>query len=184
MAEHCTRDSGESGALRDAILSLCAVDIGKCYQCGKCTAGCPAAFAMDLPPHQVMRLGQLDRRDRVMDSRSIWLCASCQTCTSRCPQQVDICRVMDTLRQLAYREGRTKQQKDVVAFHESFLKTVELTGRLFEGGLLALYKLRTGHLLQDIALAPKMLPKLKKMPSRIRGLKQIGRAFERSRGDL
>ena len=27
-----------------------------CYQCKKCSAGCPVAFAMDLLPHEVMRL--------------------------------------------------------------------------------------------------------------------------------
>lgn len=76
-----------------------------CNQCGKCSAGCPVAFAMDLLPSQVLRLAQLGQEE-VLDSRTIWLCASCMTCQSRCPKGVDLSKVVDALRVIVLRSGR------------------------------------------------------------------------------
>ncbi len=75
-----------------------------CNQCGKCSAGCPAAFAMDLLPNQVIRLAQLGQEE-VLKSKTIWLCASCLTCASRCPRGVDLSKVMDALRLILLRSG-------------------------------------------------------------------------------
>ena len=68
-----------------------------CNQCGKCSAGCPAAFSMDLLPNQVIRLAQLGVED-VLQSQTIWTCAACLTCVTRCPKGVDLPRVMEALR--------------------------------------------------------------------------------------
>ena len=70
-------------------------DIEACYQCGKCTAGCPLAEYFDLAPNQVMRAAQLGMDDTVLQAKTPWLCASCQTCSTRCPQGIDVARVMD-----------------------------------------------------------------------------------------
>ncbi len=75
-----------------------------CNQCGKCSAGCPIAFAMDLLPNQAIRLAQLGQEE-VLRSSAIWLCASCMTCASRCPKGVDLSKVMDSLRLIALRSG-------------------------------------------------------------------------------
>ncbi|MDY6835000.1 MAG: 4Fe-4S dicluster domain-containing protein [Chloroflexota bacterium] len=74
-----------------------------CYQCGKCSAGCPMSFAMDNLPNQVIRLMQLGLEDDIAKSNTIWICASCITCSVRCPRGVDIARVMEALRILALR---------------------------------------------------------------------------------
>ncbi len=76
-----------------------------CNQCGKCSAGCPVAFAMDLLPNQVIRLAQLGQEE-ALESRTIWLCASCLTCASRCPKGVDLSRVMDAMRLIVLRSGK------------------------------------------------------------------------------
>lgn len=76
-----------------------------CYQCGKCTAGCPISFAMDIPPNQVVRLVQLGQEDEVLRCRTIWLCASCLTCSSRCPRGVKLPKIMEALRALVLRKG-------------------------------------------------------------------------------
>ncbi len=76
-----------------------------CYQCGECSAGCPMVSLMDLLPNQIIRLIQLGQIGDVLNSKTIWLCASCFTCTSRCPKGVDLAKVMEALRLLLLRKS-------------------------------------------------------------------------------
>jgi heterodisulfide reductase subunit C len=82
-------------------------DLLSCNQCGKCSAGCPVVAAMDLLPSQVIRMAQLGMED-VLESNTIWICASCLTCATRCPKGVDLPRLMEALRQIALRQGVAK----------------------------------------------------------------------------
>jgi heterodisulfide reductase subunit C2 len=84
-----------------------------CNQCGKCSAGCPVAFSMDLLPNQIIRLAQLGITE-VLDSPTIWTCAACLTCVSRCPKGIDLPRVMEALRVM-------KMQKDGSRMNEQDL---------------------------------------------------------------
>jgi heterodisulfide reductase subunit C len=115
-----------------------------CFQCRKCTCGCPATFAMDLYPDQVVRLVQLGQRDKVLASRTIWVCASCETCTTRCPNGVQIAELMDGLKELAIERGVRSAQPQIQALHETFVEDVARRGRIFEGMLLPMYWLRSG----------------------------------------
>jgi heterodisulfide reductase subunit C len=128
-------------------------DVMRCYQCAKCSSGCPVAARSDLKPHEVVRLLQFDQREEVLASRFIWECTSCQTCTTRCPQKVDIAALNDALRIMSHAAGR------VPVFNEVFLASVRNRGRVYELGLMAAYKLRTGRLLEDAGKAPMMLSK-------------------------
>ena len=76
-----------------------------CYQCGKCSAGCPMSSAMDLMPNQIVRLVQLGLEDDIANSKTIWLCASCLTCAARCPRGVDLAKIMEALRLLTLRKS-------------------------------------------------------------------------------
>ena len=76
-----------------------------CYQCGKCSAGCPMSSAMDLMPNQIIRLVQLGLEDDIANSKTIWLCASCLTCAVRCPRGVDLAKIMEALRLLTLRKN-------------------------------------------------------------------------------
>jgi heterodisulfide reductase subunit C2 len=87
------------------INAISGVDVRACYQCGKCTAGCPLTSAMDLMPNQILRLLQLGEYEQVLKSAAIWQCASCLTCAARCPKDVDPARVMDALRTILVRQG-------------------------------------------------------------------------------
>jgi heterodisulfide reductase subunit C len=77
-----------------------------CYQCGKCSAGCPAVSQMDILPNQIIRLAQLGLKEELLESRSIWVCASCYTCNVRCPKGIKIAEVMEALRQVLLRKRR------------------------------------------------------------------------------
>jgi len=82
-------------------------DLLACNQCGKCSAGCPVASVMDLLPSQVIRMAQLGMEE-VLQSRTIWICASCLTCVTRCPKGVDLPRLMEALREISLRAGVSK----------------------------------------------------------------------------
>ncbi len=76
-----------------------------CYQCGKCSAGCPMVSLMDLMPNQVIRLIQLGQFNDVLKSKTIWLCATCFSCSARCPKGVDLAKIMEALRLLLLRKS-------------------------------------------------------------------------------
>ncbi|RKZ21481.1 heterodisulfide reductase [bacterium] len=94
------------GDLVRKIEEISGVDVNRCYQCGKCSAGCPGAPFMDLLPSQVMHLLMTGRVDRVLESNTHWMCASCFTCTVRCPKDIDLAGVMEAIRQIELRERK------------------------------------------------------------------------------
>ena len=160
------------------------VNVRECYQCGKCTAGCPVAEHMDLRPSVIMRMlqsGDEKEMDEILRSKSIWFCLTCETCYSRCPMELDIPKVMDYLRQRSLAEGKVhRDARDIVTFHQSFLNTIERNGRLHEMGLVIDYKLHSGNLFQDITVAPEMFSKgkLSILPERINDRKGLSRLFK------
>ena len=133
-------------------------NVSTCYQCGNCTAGCPAGFVDDLQASQIMRAVQLGLKDMVLDSKSIWMCLSCSTCSQRCPNNIDVGGVMETLRHMARQEGRVTVPK-VEKFWWSFLDTVRAFGRTYEIGTMALYMMRSMRVFTDLDLAPEALKK-------------------------
>ncbi|MGI6638802.1 MAG: 4Fe-4S dicluster domain-containing protein [Desulfobulbus sp.] len=153
-----------------------------CYQCGNCTAGCPYTFAYDIPVSQVMRLIQAGQREMVLNSKSLWLCASCQSCTTRCPNEIDVAKVMDVCRHMA-RESGCVSERTTKLFTDAFLQSVETHGRAYELGLMARYTLKSGRFFDNIALGPTALlhNKLSFKPHPIQGKEQVARIFERFR---
>jgi heterodisulfide reductase subunit C len=76
-----------------------------CYQCGKCSAGCPMAAHMDVLPNQIIRMAQLGMEKQLLATRSIWMCVSCMTCNTRCPKDIRIAEVFEALRQTVLGTG-------------------------------------------------------------------------------
>ena len=159
--------------------------VQKCYQCGKCTAGCPMAFAMDYTPNQVIHMVQLGLKEDLLRSKAIWLCATCHTCTTRCPCNIEITKVMEILRAMAGKMGTAPpgRAKNVEIFYDSFLNTVEKYGRTFEVELTLQYNLKSKKLFNNAELGLPMLQrgKLKFSPSRIKGKNEIARMFSEVR---
>jgi heterodisulfide reductase subunit C len=152
-----------------------------CYQCGECTAGCPAAFAMDITPNQIMRMVQLGLKDEVLESKSIWLCAGCETCATRCPRGVALSKVMDASRQIAVKSGKTCAEPNVVKFHEEFLRQVQMFGRVHEITLIGLYKMRSKKFVDDVLAGGQMFlkGKLGLVPSIIKGRREVKGLFKK-----
>jgi len=93
-----------SGKLIDEVLNLCDENLFGCYQCGTCAAGCPFVEEMDLTPDEVIRYVIMDKKE-VLESKTIWLCASCYTCAERCPRDINITKMMEALRQIILRKN-------------------------------------------------------------------------------
>lgn len=165
------------------IKSHTGVNVDRCYQCGKCSAGCALNTDMDFPPSLLMhalQTGSKENYDKILHSQSIWLCVSCQNCLTRCPMEIDIPSLMDYLRQQALEKKTvSRKARNILSFHRAFLDSIKYTGRLYEVGLVGSYKLRTWHLLQDLAVAPVMFikGKLPLIPEMIKGRKQMFKIF-------
>lgn len=99
----------KEGGLAAEVEDLCGENLFACYQCGTCSAGCPFIDDMDLGPDVAIRYVTLDRKE-VLNSNTIWMCASCYTCAERCPRDLNITKIMEALRQIVLRKkiDRTK----------------------------------------------------------------------------
>ena len=133
-----------------------------CLQCRKCTSGCPVAALADIKPHEMVRRVQFGQRGEVMASKMLWACTSCQTCATRCPQKVSVAALNDGLRRMSV-QAKAPSKSAVPVFDDIFMRAVRKRGRMYEAGLMAIFKLRTMRLFEDMSKLPMMLLK-GKMP--------------------
>ena len=174
--------SWNGAALATEVARRSGAAVNACFQCHKCTTGCPIGPDLDLLPSQVMRLVHLGAEAEVLQSRAIWLCASCEACTTRCPMDIDIAAVMDTLRILAVERHVPVPDAHGKQFNRTFLGSVRRHGRVYEAGMLTVYKLRTGDWFTDVDKAPKMLArgKLAILPHGSGSKQEVREVFRRA----
>lgn len=168
--------------LAEEVRARTGEDVYRCYQCLKCTAGCPMAFAMDYPPSRVIRMVQLGREEPLLDSKTIWVCLTCYTCSVRCPNDIDIAHVIDALREKALERGRTAAKENIALFHRYFLDTVKKRGRTFESEFLTRYQLKTGQIAGNALLGLRMLMKgrMALLPDSVADKKTFAEIFTRA----
>lgn len=173
-ALHPERAEEKSGSLAVTVEAETGSNVSLCYQCAKCSSGCPVVAHMDRMPNQVMRAVQFDDLS-VLNSRTIWLCASCQTCSTRCPQGMDIAGVMDTLRIEARKQGIKPAVPTVELFNRLFLRNAGWFGRVYELGLMGGMNMMTGRPFHDMAMGLEMFKrgKLRMLPSVTRPPKKV-----------
>lgn len=138
-----------------------------CYQCRKCASGCPNRMFMDSTPTELMRYAQLGMADEAMKKNTIWYCLSCQTCSTRCPQDIDIAHVIDTMRIIVQEKKIKADDNKLPLFNRLWMTMIKYMGRAYEAGLVVALNLFTGHPFKDMALGMKMIKKgkLKLLPS-------------------
>ena len=163
----------------EEVISESGVDIRGCYQCRKCSAGCPVVSAMDMIPNRVIRQIQYGKREEVLRCGSIWVCASCHTCSVRCPNDIDFAHVMDALRHMARRSGIGVGEQ-IPVFHKAFLDSIKGTGRVHELSLIMRFKLKTRDFMKDAGLGWQMFRrgKIKLLPQGFTGGKEVKAIFD------
>jgi heterodisulfide reductase subunit C len=109
-----SRESVQNDFIRD-IEELSGQNLLACYQCGKCSAGCPMIEHMDILPSLIIRLLQMGAEKEVLDSETIWVCASCLQCMAKCPKGVDLAKIMEALRTYLRRRGIDKVEITKIA---------------------------------------------------------------------
>lgn len=149
-------------ALSLEIEECTGINVYGCYQCGKCSAGCVFSYLMDTPPHLLIRLIQLDMREKALSSSTFLGCGACVTCSFRCPREIDVLRVINTVRSIALKEKilpRDKKLKDIYIFNEIFFKNIVENGHLNEFLLGVKFNLKSRNIFKDISLVPVLLKK-------------------------
>jgi len=149
------------GNLLKAVRGKADVNVSACYQCKKCSIGCPVADWTESPPSEIIRRLQLGAGDELLQTDLIWTCLSCETCYARCPNQINFPAVIDALKSIALEKGVARPEGDAPLFNRLFLNTVKSYGRAYDLQAIAIYKLRTGNLKQDMDKFPAMLKKRK-----------------------
>lgn len=178
--------SANPETLAGGVQVALGISLVDCYQCGKCTAGCPVADRMDLPPGRMIRLLQYEMPvldERVLASQGLWVCMACGICSERCPQELDVLELIAFLRREAVQKDRVHPKgRRILAFHRSVLSSVEQSGRLHGLGALAIYKLRTLRFVEGAGLLFRLIlkGKLFLLPSQVGDVEGLKRVFRRT----
>jgi len=167
--------------LLDYVREKSEQDILACYHCKKCTVGCPVASFMDIYPNAINRMIQYDQREEILRSSTIWLCAGCETCGTRCPNDIDIAKVADVLKQLALQEGIRCGEKQIPVMHKVFVSGIQKRGRMHEVSLIRDMRMRSGGYFKDMGLAIKMfkMGKLNILPEKVKNIKEVKKLFRK-----
>ena len=167
----------------DLVQERSGENVRRCYYCRKCTVGCPTAYVMDYKPAQVLKLIQLGQKDTLLRSTAIWLCVGCETCGTRCPNEIRLAPVMDTLKYMALEESYLVPEAAVYALHRSFLDSIKLWGRVHEATMLAEFMLLSrGAILSDLGMGMQLIlkGKISFMPERIKRLAEVKALYKKA----
>ena len=171
-----------------------SANVSACYQCERCTNACPVSHFMDIKPTQVMRYVHLGGREDLLRSSTIWVCLSCEMCSTYCPNEVRVAETINHLRTIAFRSSVTPKEKQLAVFHQTFLEILRKAGRVNEFRLMnAFYlkpdilheKIKSGNFKDELLLGLALLRKgkLKPFTSRSKAIKDIQKAYIQALGD-
>lgn len=111
------------------IIKLSGTMLTRCFSCMTCSSGCQFQHIMDIKPHAIIRMVQTGMREEVLEASGPWICVGCDTCSTNCPNAIDIPAVMDAIRQTAIKEKRKSPEPDILNFHNAVLHSIQRYGR-------------------------------------------------------
>lgn len=187
--ERAIQVNGDEKVWGRALAMKTGINVASCYQCMRCSNSCPVSGFMDIKPHQVVRLVQLSRREQLLGASSIWLCLSCEMCSTYCPNQIDVASLMDFLKNLVVSTRSRPAEIDIATFHEVFLDVLNKNGRLNDLQLIHRHKLKgmmngnfpsRDELTEDIWLAVALMKRrrLKLLPEKSPAIGEIRRMMK------
>ena len=106
-----------------------------CIQCGTCSATCPVSIYMDYTPRQLMALTRAGFKHEVLNSLTIWICASCYACTVDCPKEIKVTDIMYALKRRALHDRVYPKRFPIPVLAREFFKMVRSRGRITESQL-------------------------------------------------
>ena len=174
-------------AQEEIIAQIGNLDLAYCFQCGVCSGSCPTVDRMEYGPRRMMHMVRLGLVDQALQSKDIWMCVSCFSCTARCPQGIQIADVMSALRNMSLARGVARDQE--ATFSRTFVKVIQRHGRMYEAEVMLRYYLgRQGlsgvaGLIKQAGLAMNMLKKRKlslrperiEQPEEMRAIVRMGK---------
>ena len=158
--------------------------IKRCIQCGTCTGSCPVSYAMDISPRQLIALFRAGEMETIMKSRSIWICASCYACTTRCPSGIKITDIIYALKRTVMEKDYKSKAPQVQVLANLFINNLMSYGRLHEGTLIRKFYMKTGifKLFGFIPLVKKMIEtkRLVLFPKKIKAHESFSRIIKKA----
>ena len=167
-----------------AISMEAGIQVASCYQCLRCTNSCPVSTFMDIKPHQIVRLVQLGQREKLLGCSAIWVCLSCEMCSTYCPNEIDVAALLNHLKNSVVGSQITPAEYEIAAFHEVFMEVLRKHGRMNDLQLMQRYKWKTlkhgdlpskKELREDLSLALELFKRnrLRLLPERSAAASEI-----------
>lgn len=102
-----------------------------CFACGKCSAVCPISEVNEeFNPRKIIHMILLGMKEEVLSNEFIWLCATCDACSFRCPQEVRMADIMGVARRIAEEEMYVPTNfNQLMEIVKSFSKLYELNAK-------------------------------------------------------
>lgn len=171
------------------------INVSACYQCERCTNACPVSAYMDIKPHQTIRYVQLGWRDKLLRSSTLWVCLSCEMCSTYCPNEVAVVHVISYLRNTAFHSAIPPKERHLAVFHQTFLEEMQRLGRVNEVWLMSAFnrkpnilrdKLKSGLLKDELKLGYALWRrgKLPIWPKKSKSIKEIQKFYQRRMGGI
>jgi len=181
--------NGRENLWSRAVAMETGIQVASCYQCMRCSNSCPVSTNMDIKPHQVVRMVQLGQRERLLECSSIWICLSCEMCSTYCPNEIDVAGLMNHLKNLVVSSQKKPAEIDIATFHEVFLNVLQTSGRINDLQLMRQFRWKglvrrdlpaRGEMMKDFHLAMDLLKRkrLKLFPERSGATGEVRRIFE------
>jgi quinone-modifying oxidoreductase, subunit QmoC len=132
--------------LKDVVAQSDCDKVMECIQCGTCSSTCPVSLYMDYTPRRLMAMIKAGFKKEALQSKTVWICSSCYSCTVMCPAQIKITDVMYALKRMAIESGEYSKDLPTPVLAQEMSKVISKKGRNSEMEVVTRMLLRTNPL--------------------------------------